>query len=229
MISKTYITKYNDFFRNKVKIVNTIHPAEWLLRFILGKWVGYNIILNKNDKVLDYSCGYGRNLEIFRDIEVDLYATEISKSIIKIIRSIEIFKHRKVKLSVGINGNLKFNNNFFKLIYACNSCYYVNSLNEFKRSMKEFDRILSDNGMFIFNVPTTQHAMIKKNKKNKNIAKISYDKLNIRNNESFYFAKSKKELRLLLSNFFKVVSIHKNKLELKDYVEDYFICVCIKK
>ena len=94
--------------------------------------------------------------------------------------------------------------------------------------MIEFRRVLRKDGVFIFNIPTPQHSMIKNNKKNGNIATISYDKLSIRNHGSFYFSKNKRQLKNFLENYFHVDSIYHQKLDLKDYTEDYYICVCKK-
>ena len=102
---------------------------------------------------MDYSCGYGRNLNLLKQKFKNVYASEISQNIVNNLKKADHIKNLKVKLFVARSGIQQIKKSFDSIV-CCNSIYYTNSLKSHKIELKSFKNKLNDDGVMIFNVPT---------------------------------------------------------------------------
>ena len=186
------------------------YPAEAVIRIFNGKYPNLNFQYKKNDKILDIGFGDGRHLFFFKSINLDVYGIEISKLILKKIKT------KKFNLKKGNCHNIPFNNYFFDIIFAWNSCYYMgkNKKNfDLKKNIFEMHSKLKRNGFIILSFPTKNCFIFSKSisiKKKYRIIKNDYFKM--RNGEIMRFFKNKKEIKdefksLFLNFSFKTISI----------------------
>jgi len=203
MVNKI-INNYEKFYFKENKI---LYPAEFVVRIFLSKNNRKFFSWKPKDKILDLSFGDGRNLFFFKDINLDVYGTEISKKIINnliVKRKISAFFRKKLK--VGFASRLPFKKNFFDLIIAYNSCYYLLPNKKFEDNLHEIFKILKKNGYFICTIPTLKTYYFRQKKTiKKNVYQILNDPLNLRNNNHLYGIKSIKETQKLIKKKFKII------------------------
>jgi len=195
--------KYEKLYNKKKKI---LYPSEFIVRLFLGRKNEKFIPKSKNI-LLDLSFGDGRNTIFFKENNFDVYGTEVSNKIIKqFFKNFPIFKKDKDKFKVGFSSNIPFMNNFFDIIIAYNSCYYLLKNEKFEDNLKEIKSKLKKSGMFICTIPTLDTYYFAKSKKIKNdIYKITSDPLNLRNNFHLYGISSIDRTSEIISKNFKII------------------------
>ena len=83
-MSKT-IEKYNLYYK---VLDENIFPQEWIVRIFMGKYPKLNIRDDlKNKKILEVSCGDGRNFPPLLKKKMKVYATEVSDVIVNNLKN----------------------------------------------------------------------------------------------------------------------------------------------
>lgn len=184
-----------------------LYPSEYLVRIFKSEInkSKFNFPNFKNQKLLDLSCGDGRNLQLFYNLKFKVFATEISNEIIKKLKKTSKIK---VKYKIGTNASLPFNDNFFDFIVSSNSCYYIDQGQSLKKNLMEIKRVMKKNSFLIGSIPSIGNYYFKNAKKiKKNHYLIKEDYLNLRNNYILAGFENKKDLISVLSNYFRIINI----------------------
>jgi SAM-dependent methyltransferase len=153
----------------------------------------------REQRLLDLSCGYGRNFGLFNDLGFDIYATEISADLVEELSK----KYPDFDVRVGLAHNLPFDDIFFDGVVACNSCYYLAPEASFFDNIKEIHRVIKNGGWFIGSVLASDHSLIKDAIIQPDGSLLIVNDLQgLRNNCRLQSASSKDEVKKLLSPFF---------------------------
>lgn len=198
--------KYNEYYNNLS--VSQLYPSEYLVRIFQSdqfkqkfKFPNY-----KNKKLLDMSCGDGRNLKLFYKLKFKTYATEITNKIIKQVKKNII--NSKIIYKVGNNKKLPFKQNFFDFIVSSHSCYYVDKRGTIEKNFKEIKRVMKSDSFFVGTIPHLKNYYFDNaSELFKNHFVVNNDYLNIRNGYVLSAFDNKKNLKKILSKYFKVLGI----------------------
>ena len=196
--------KYSNYYTKFFKKNNSVFPSEFLVKLFLGKSKKIlSLTKYKSKKILDLSFGDGRNLIFFKNLKFNTYGTEISKDIINRFKK----KKKNINLKIGTSTNLPFKNNFFNIVVAYNSFYYLEEKEEISDAVKEISRILKKNGLFIGTIPTKNNYLFKNSLK---LGKYKYyikkDPLKLRNNSIVACVRSKKDANNILKTKFNKIN-----------------------
>jgi SAM-dependent methyltransferase len=204
------------------------YPENFLVRLLTSKFPSQ--VVNNMDyagqKVLDLSCGHGRNLKLLENLGFDCHATEISREIVKTLEH----KFKNIVFGIGTANNIPFVSNFFDGVVACNSCYYLEDDNQFSDNLKEISRILKPGAWFIGTVLKDDHTAISgSSNKNNNIVTITNDRLDIRNGTQMQFASTEEDVIKHLDPFFNDITIGLFTDKLLDFNRSFFYFYCHKR
>lgn len=187
------------------------YPTEWVVRTLAGG--NYPELQMPKDeyegaKIIDLSCGDGRNLPLLMDLKFDVHATEISlPQVDQLKRKAEALKW-PVKFHVAENGRLPFADQQFKFALACSSLYYLDGHTSWEDVRIETARIITDGGWLIGNIPDSQNAVLKDAEiLPDGSAVVRNDPFSIRNGVRFMLADNAEEVRELLYPDFEVISV----------------------
>ncbi|MEJ2166191.1 MAG: class I SAM-dependent methyltransferase [Desulfobacterales bacterium] len=204
-----------------------ICPEGFIVRIFLSTFP-YPLLSDRNfhgRKILDLSCGYGRNLGLLIDLGFSVFATEVSDEIIQ--KTHEYFP--EVEISKGSNTNLPFRNGFFDYLMACNTCYYLEGDSVFANNLCEISRVLKEEGIFIGSIPTLNHFIFSGGDHCADGSVIiRQDRLGLRNGDRLQGAANSNHVSQMLSPFFKNIQIGHMKDECFGMARDlyYFTCNC---
>jgi len=226
-MSKT-IQNYSKYYR---EIPKNLFPNEWVVRIFMSNFPKLSIKNNlKGKSILDVSCGDGRNLSPLLVKQMNVYATEVSDSIVKKLKE----TYPSVKFSRGTNNNLPFENESFDYLLSWNSMYYmgnkVNNIN-FQKYVKEFARVLKKKGKLIACVPMKSNFIYKNAielKDNSNFVFIKNDPFEVRNGEIMRRFKNKSEIKKEFQIYFKNFIFGASKNDHFGINNDWFVFYCEK-
>lgn len=185
---------------------NPVYPTEWVIRTIAGANYPnfkYDKSKYKGKKILDISCGDGRNLQLLQNLGFEVYATEISEETVAALSK----RFPDVKFSVGFNHKLPFPDNFFDFALACGSFYYLEHETRFSDNLKELNRIMKHDSLFFANMSTKDTYILK----NATVLGhgeylIANDPHNCRNGYRWQVVNSEKELEQLIAPYFTLLA-----------------------
>jgi SAM-dependent methyltransferase len=132
---------------------NPVYPTEWVLRMIAGANYPnykYDKTLYQGKKILDISCGDGRNLELLLHLGFEVYATETDAESVALLSE----RFPAVKFEVGFNHKHNYPENFFDFALACGSFYYLEKETSFTDNLRELNRICKSGARFFANLTT---------------------------------------------------------------------------
>lgn len=197
-----------NWFNQYKKYINTpLYPTEWVIRTIAGG--NYpNLKMDKRyykgRRILDMSCGDGRNLQLLLNLGFEVFASEISDSILIPLKE----KFPEIKFGIGFNNNQPFQDYFFDYILSCSACYYLEPGVSFHDNLNEIGRILKPDAFFIGNVPDIDNSVVNNSDINSlGEVTIVNDPFNLRNGYRFQVFKNKDNLHKQLSTIFKNITI----------------------
>lgn len=192
-----------------------VYPTEWVIRTIAG--ANYpNFEHDKQNyigkKILDISCGDGRNLQLLLNLGFEVYATEISEITVNQLKE----RYPQVKFHLGFNHKHPFRDNFFDYALACGAFYYLENDTTIDDNLRELNRILKKDGLFYTNMPTRDHYILDNaiDLQNSEFI-ITNDPHNCRNGDRWSVLNTEMEINAKFNPYFMVEAI--GKLE-----ENYF-------
>jgi len=205
---------------------NPVYPTEWCIRTIAG--ANYpNLKLDKSQykgkKILDISCGDGRNLNLLLDLGFEVYATEISEETIAILSK----RFPEVTFSVGFNHKQPFPDSYFDYALACGSFYYLEHKTHFNENVIELNRILKHDAIFFANMTTKEtyilHDAIPLEDGEYLITNDPHD---FRNGYRWQTVNSQEHIEQLFSQHLSIVTSCKLQEDYFGYVISNYIVVC---
>lgn len=203
----TQANKWTNKYTNSLS--TPIYPTEWVIRTIGGANYPnfkFDKSLYKGKKILDISCGDGRNLEFLIDLGFEVYASEVSEEITNILS----FRFPKVNFSIGFNHKHVYKDNYFDFALSCGSFYYLEPNTDFKDNLNELHRILKPNSIFYTNIPTPKTYILKNSIKLQNGEHlIQNDPHNFRNGYRWQTANNSKNILSLFSPNFELIACSK--------------------
>ena len=209
-----------------LKTINKINlPINIITRIFLSQFspMRKNFL---NKKILDYSCGSGPYLNLFKLLGFKVYATEISNTIINKLRK----KFKNVNFNKSSNSRINFPDKYFDYILCSHSIYYLENYNQkFEDTVEELRRVLKKDGYLICTFPHIKQSHLKFKKIKKNFFKIVFDKYKIRKNGYFHLFSSGYSIKKFFSKKFHVVEVGQQILNFKNLNENFYIAVLKKK
>ena len=142
--------------KKQKKIFTDSEGDQWFLRNYKGlksksDFIDVNTIIQfieKDFKVLEIGCSYGKKLEEIRkigdDLNLSLYGIDPSKKSIN--EGKKLFK--KVNLDFGTSDNLIYDDNFFDLVIL-GFCLYLVDRELIYKTISEIDRVLKSGGILV--------------------------------------------------------------------------------
>ena len=113
------IESYNEYYKN---IDNNVFPQEWIVRIFFGKYPKLDLQDNlKNRKILEVSCGDGRNLSPLIKKEMDITATEVTDDIVQNLSK----SFPNIEFKQALNSYLPFDEESFDYLLSWNQIYYM--------------------------------------------------------------------------------------------------------
>tara|TARA_B110000014_G_C20041099_1_gene541122 strand:- start:82 stop:768 length:687 start_codon:yes stop_codon:yes gene_type:complete len=140
--------KYTDHYLR----IDEIFPSVLALKLFLGNnpiftFRDHNL---NNKKILDIGFGDGRDLYLFHKLKMQVFGIEVDPLVVKHTSSKFKNKGLSITLKTGTNNNTGFNKNFFDIIYASASIYYlVDEFHRIQESYRHCWEILKEGGYFV--------------------------------------------------------------------------------
>ena len=176
-------------------------------------------------KLLDLSCGYGRNFHLYKSLGFELYATEISDTLVQVLEN----KWPDVSFGVGKAHQLPFPDEAFNALVACNSCYYLDEGVNFDDSLSEIARVLTSAGWFLGSIPCNTHSILDNATRLRDGSYlVQNDRLDLRNGYRLYAAKTDDEVLRLLQPHFSNIKVGKIQDHFRGFKRDLFYFTCYK-
>jgi len=111
-------------------------------------WSGMDTFLqyvSDGDSVLDAGCGNGRIVQLFDTKKIEYIGCDNNEKLLDLARS----RHPEKKFVQGDLLNLPFGNEKFDVVFCIAALHHIPSEDYRKKAMKEFHRVLKDDGFFI--------------------------------------------------------------------------------
>lgn len=137
-----------------------VYPTEWVVRTLAGgRYPEMNLDPQRypGTRILEASCGDGRNLGLLQDLGFRVAATEISPEIVDLLDARARRRGWNVEFNCGVNGAMPYADGSFDYLLAAASCYYLDQGTSFDAVLAEFARILKPGGYFVASIPDPQN------------------------------------------------------------------------
>ena len=207
-----------------------VYPTEFLVRAFLGNYPELSPYHKSKNNYCALDIGFGdcRNIPFLCHQEFKVFGVEIDEDIVKLGRDKLQRLEVNAELIVGFNHLLPFKDDFFNVIVACHSIYYLERNVTFKEVIQEVTRVLcKSNSRLVFSVPTSESYLVKNSIiEEDQVAKVTSDPLNIRNGHRIKFFDSEKSLRNYLQPYFSKISVGTCKNSWWGVDEHCWIAVC---
>ena len=232
MSSSPSSTKKTDYTGHYKASEVDVYPSEFLVRAFLGTYekpkIDHKLLRGK--KVLDLGFGDGRNFQLLHDLGMELYGTEITESICKLITE-RLYQRKGISVDarVGRNTSIPFANSFFDCIVASSSSYYMDEGNKYEDNLAEIHRVLKPGGLFIHSLPMPS-TFIMRNAidTGEGHMRITEDPYGVRVGTLMKQFKTEDEVRSYLTHGFKDISIGSAKDDFWGDAVHLWLVVCTK-
>ena len=145
---------YSEFHSKRLGI--HCYPNEFLVRTMLGQYPDLKLSHEYEGKnVLDWACGDGRNLILLNNLNMNLYAFEITDEICDGVRDRMKKLGIDVEIKQGRNNHVPYQDRMFDYIISSAALYYVDHGTGFNDNYNELVRVISRGGVFNSDVSTT--------------------------------------------------------------------------
>jgi ubiquinone/menaquinone biosynthesis C-methylase UbiE len=215
---------------------NTPHwyPTEWIIRTMVGNYPKLYLdktIYQKKPKILDMGFGDGRNFLLLKNLGLKIHGVEITQEIVNTVQKKTLKNNIDCELKVGDNLNIPYPDNYFDIILASSSMYYLENEQSFDAIIKEYMRVLKKGGILIANFPEKSKSYICQGsiQITPNIIEIKNDPHKLRNGNLFYVFNTKDEIENTFDNLLNKISIAYLYEDYYDYILSMFILVGYKK
>jgi len=198
------ISGWDRFYKKEREMT---YPSEFVLRTFLGAYPNMKH-MDKADypgtKILDLSCGDGRNLAFLARLGFDVYASEISETIVERLAG----RFDNVTFGVGYAHNLPFESEFFDYVLARATCYYLERGVSLQDNLREISRIIHPDGIFVGLVPCPGNFLLEGAERlPDNSVIVRKDPFGLRNGCRIQDALSKEHLVQMMSDRFKDICL----------------------
>ena len=161
-------------------------PSEYVIRMFKGKYPNCDLKLAggyKGKRLLDISCGIGRDLVLFNQLGFEeLAATEITEDIVRQAEKEMNKLNIPATIRVGRNSDLPFEERYFDYVLSWNVCYYLDADPDFSKHVKEYARVMKKDGILVFSIPKPDCFIYKNGiKKENGLIEITNDPFGVRN------------------------------------------------
>lgn len=233
-MSNEKINKHYTEYYLKKNYVN-MYPTEFVVRTFLAFYPNLNMNkLNKGDKVIDVSCGDGRNTLFLMEQEYDVYGTEITQPIVDAAQTrLDLLagerKLSKAKILLGRNNNLPYSDQFADCLLACYCAYYLDQGLEFEDTLREYSRVLKKDGYLV--VSLLQNGYITQGGHNMGDGTIivKNDPYNNRVGYRLRVFESIQEVQTIFSDYFYNFSFGTEQSDWYGISQKIIWCVCQRK
>jgi ubiquinone/menaquinone biosynthesis C-methylase UbiE len=176
---------YDKNARKYAKAIESLSSQDYIEKFAN--------LLPKGSKVLDAGCAAGRDSKLLADKGLKVVGVDLSKNLLNIAKE----NNPDIKFVEADFRELPFANDSFDGIWSSASLLHLETVEDVKKSLSEFTRVLKDNRIICI--------MVKAKNANKKFTLIK-DKLS--NHYRFFQFFTKEEIsNLLQQNEFKIISI----------------------
>jgi len=225
---KSIERNYFDYYYRNLE--QNVYPREWLIRALLGQKLRDML---PNDlsglNALDLGFGDCRNFPILKNLELNIYGTEISKDLVNLGLERCLKLDIEAKLFIGYNDSLPFNDNFFDLCISSSAAYFLRNGIGFRSNLKEINRVLKSDGLFLCSLVKKGSQILE----NAITIKDNYFVVNrgnsgLSNGSKIIAFQSESEVRSAFMEYFQDIRIAVSE---NDYwgIKDYHYLVCAKK
>jgi len=214
---------YSIAYLKTIKKINL--PINIVTRIFLSR---FSPLVKKfiNKKILDYSCGSGPYLNLFKSLGLRVHATEITTSITNELQK----KFKNVIFKKSNNSHIDFPNKYFDYILCSHSLYYLENVDQkFEDTVEEVSRVLKKGGYLICTFPNIKQSHLRFSKIKRNVFKIIFDKYGIRKNGYFHLFNSTIAIEKFFKKKFHIVEVGQQILKFKNLNENFYIVVLKKK
>lgn len=219
-----------------IRDIKRLYPDEYLVRIFKGKYPKLDLCNDelKGKKLCDVGFGDGRNFPLFNEVGLNLSGTEITKEIVDHVKLNLLNMNIQADLKVGFNGGLPFDNSSFDFVVSWNSAYYMqnnhNLYDSFLNYIKEFARILKNDGRLIMSFPMKSHCIYNDSIDIEDGFKIlKNDPYYIRNGQIFKYFNNENELEEMFSPWFEKFVFAKRINDCFGLKNDWYVVVATRK
>ena len=219
---------YSEFWAKKTVI--NLYPTEFVTRIFLGTYPMLSVDFNpRGKKVLDLGFGDGRNIPLLLDLGFQVFGIEVSSEICQKAKSNLSSMNLDVELTIGTNNNIPFAEQYFDVILACNSIYYLDGKIMIKDNFAEVARVLKRGGYLIASLADeSSYLFCKSIIEEENSRVITSDPYGIRNGTRLRAFSTEEEISQELGPFFKNISFGHAKNDYFGIDERVYWVVCQK-
>lgn len=181
-------------------------PAEYLIKIFRGSYPRLNLDKQSfvDKKLCEVGIGDGRNVALYNKCGFIVHGVEITQEIID--KTIQNLKQHdlQAELKVGSNSEIPYPNCYFDYLVSWNACYYVGSQMNFESNVREYARVLKDDGYLILSIPTKNCYLYQGSETIKNgFQLIKNDVFNIRNGEILRMFQNESDIEDAFSKYFE--------------------------
>lgn len=197
----------NDWNKTYLK-VEMPFPSEYVIRMFKGKYPKCNLQelgrAYEDSKILDISCGIGRDLILFNQLKFkEIAATEITQEIVEKTKESMKLLGINANIKVGKNNCLPFENDYFDYELSWNVCYYFDEDMDFSKHAREYARVLKKDAVLVFSIPKP-NCFIYKNAipQDNGLMQITSDPFGIRNGVLLKCFQNEDEIQKAFGEYF---------------------------
>ncbi len=208
-----------------------VYPTEFVVRTLLANYP--HLKLTKpipGNKILDVGFGDGRNTAFLCDYGLTVSGIEITQGIVDQTHSRLLKLGHNPDLRVGRNSNIPFQDGEFDYILACHCCYYCDEGETLLDNLREYSRVLKEDGFLIASVANKSSYIFKDAKELPDGSMlIMKDPYNNRNGYRLHAFSSKADIEQYFSAYFKNFSFGSSDNDYYEISERLYWVVCQKK
>ncbi len=208
-------------------------PSEYyIMRIFRGTYpkLQFGKLNLEGKKIIDISCGDGRNIQLLNECGFDIYGTEITQKIVERTKTNLHDWGIKADIRVGTNDNIPFEEAFFDFAMSWNAIYYMNQERDFEKYVKEIARVIKPDGYLVLSVPMNNCYIFKDSQPiNNRYRIIKDDYFKLRNGEVFRVFNNQSDIKEDFGDYFTDFIISELHYDCFGLAYNHYMVVCKKK